>query len=203
MKLLTLLIALSAAAAVGDRRLVDFDRDGNGVAVANRFDGDIYSIEAVRYLRGGGTETRTHGDGYQETAKVVKMDDSGAAYIAGVRYWQGQRHMWALKYSASGSVEWEWSDDLRGCAAGDLDLSAAGDVWIGAHCRDGSQTAVRVARLNPRGSPLWTRMYQNESHDLEAVHADSSERISVATVGRGGAVRTTVFDARGSRIAEY
>lgn len=188
----------------GGSSLNVFSRNGDSTSVVNHYDGSGYAVRLSRYARNGSLLRQdSHADGYQEVARAAALDDDGNTYVAGVRYWQGRKFLWAMKYTASGLVDWEWADDAPGCAAAGLEVNGAGEAWIAGDCSFGGAGSLRLARLTARGYLNWGRTFENAGPSrVQNLSVDAGSRAAL-TAAADGAVLTIVVDGQGRQLTTY
>lgn len=197
----------------GAEALTVYNRSGGSVSISSLFDGENYSIDISLRGRGGSLlRDFTHSDGYQETVRAVHFDDDGNVYLAGVRYWQGSRYLWAVKYDSTGRQQWEWSDDTAGCSVGDIAVGDAGDLWVGGQCSssgggysaDSGGYALRLARVSGQGYSIFARTYDGPSSaKVRGLDVDFAGRASLTALTGDAAPLTIVVDPQGRQLATY
>lgn len=207
LSLLLLLAPLAALGSAGSARnssdLTVYNHAGLSASISNSYDGSSYAVRLTHFLRNGTLLRDTaHSDGYQELARAVSMDEDGSLYVTGVRYWQGSKYLWAMKYNSSGYVEWEWSDDAPGCAASEIELGAAGGPWIAGACAAAGGAFLRLVRLSPRGYRSWAHSDVSASEQLAGLSVDAGDRASMTALA-DGRVRTIVVDGQGRTVTTY
>lgn len=195
---------VDAGSARGSSSLAAYNSFGDSVVVSNNYDGSSYWVRLSRLNRNGAVNReQTHADGYHELVRALSFDDDGSVYVAGLRYWQAARYLWAIKYNPSGNVEWEWSDDRGGCDASDVEVNAQGETWLAGHCVQGSSHALRLVRLTQRGYPAWARDYDSGGPSrIQDLHIDAGNRAAL-TAAAGAQVVTIVVDGQGRNVTTY
>ncbi|MFI5347913.1 MAG: hypothetical protein ACHQ2Z_00085 [Elusimicrobiota bacterium] len=195
--------ARAAADSGSGSPLVVYNRPGDSTAVANLYDGNSYSTLVSHYARNGSlVREDRHSDGYQETARSMALDDSGGAYIAGIRYWQGGSYIWAMKYNPSGYQEWEWMDDQAGCVGAQIEISA-GESWIAGNCSASGDRSLRLVRLTARGYLNWARSFDGAGRSqVQNLSVDFGHRASLTTES-GERIFTIVVDGQGRQLTTY
>lgn len=188
----------------GSGPMIVYNRFGGSAAVANNYDGSNYSIRFSQFARNGTiTRDQNHVDGYQELVRSVSIDDDGGIYVVGIRYWQGGKYFWALKYNSSGRADWEWSDNRPGCDATDLAINGDGESWIAGQCAAGPGRALRLVHLDSRGYASWARDYDGVgSASVTGLNVDSGNRVALTAVS-GPQVITIAVDPQGRQLTTY
>ena len=216
--LLAAALALAAGWASGDGGaaqsgggLTAYDRQGNAITAANRFDGSRHFVQITSCSRLRGVNwDRIHSDGYQEAANAVAADAAGNVFVAGMRFNETAKAFWVVKLSPGGDFLWERTDSVQSCAAFNVLASEGGDAWVAGSCVVGGSTPARLARYDGSGSLLWSQLYdEGGRHYVRGLSLDFMGRASVTMeisrgLGAGGsAIRTAVYDQWGSRLAVY
>lgn len=210
-------IAAPLALASGDFRqggglTTVYDPSGNAITVANRYDGERYFVDVVSANRDGSNNwTQTHSDASLERVNTFATDINGNVYVAGVRLINGEKHLWIMKYSVDGVLQWEQADDYRGCTAFTIAVTDTHGAWVGGSCANSDGHPVRVAHYSGAGDYVWGQQYDGGGRNyLRSLSVDFGGRVSAAVeVARGNLgdgnsfASTVVYDRNGVQVTVY